>query len=626
MSRIPSSLASLLALPSALLAVPPAAPSDLILTAPSVGRIVATWIDNASDEVSYQLQFREPPSATWLTVSTVYPPNTQTATLNAPLSFYGKTFEFRILAFNGIPESSASAIGSVTALEDVTSPEIAIIHAGRPFSYQITATNGGGSGYSSFEASPLPGGLALDGSTGLISGIPTQGGHFLVNLAARYQNGNTIPAEGVLTLRIPPVPVAPGLIEGLAPLTLSAGATPTAVALDSRFEDSDTREAVRFDTNHGTVTVSLFDRAVPTAVGNFLSYVDAGAYNDNLFHRSVNATTFDIIQSGSFAVNGAALNTRPTQPPINNAPGIANDRGTLAYARSSNPNSATSGWYFNVQDSPGLDDLNGTGGGYTVFGRATAASLPVLDRLFAFPTVATSFLVDGVSSSGPFSTVPTSDGNQPNGSNLIIVQRIVRIPALTYTLNSNSDPAVATATLMGGELTLTPLASGAADIDVTATDIDGNTTSGTIPIVVLENFTHWSSLHANGEAPGSDNEPDGATTLLEYALDGSPTISDAPSFLPTGGTADSGGNDHLTISFTHKNLANDLDYVVEKSDDLTGWSTIWETSDGFAHPNIVETVEAAGKTVVTVRDPAPIAPGSQVNLRLRIDLTIPQPN
>ena len=69
-------------------------------------------------------------------------------------------------------------------------------------------------------------------------------------------------------------------------------------------------------------------------------------------YRSVTNDGMSIIQSGSFTLSETRLTSNLTKDPIINAPGIPNTKGTIAYARTSNPDSATSGWYINVSDSP----------------------------------------------------------------------------------------------------------------------------------------------------------------------------------------------------------------------------------------------------------------------------------
>jgi peptidyl-prolyl cis-trans isomerase A (cyclophilin A) len=612
--RFLPALALIVVTPTSALAAPPAAPTNLVASSEISGELNLTWEDNAEDEAYSVIQFRVPPATTWNSVQGNYPPDTENAFLTGGNP--GTTFEFRIRAYNVSNEFSESNIATIVALDAVNSPRYAEILVSVPFSYQVVATAARGSAIASYSATGLPNGLTIDETSGQISGTPTEDGYFPTVILVHYADILLPPAKGNLALRIPPVPGPPVVTADAPQVTLAAGALASVIDLDTRFHDPDTKMAVRMDTNQGSILVSLYDRAAPIPVENFLHYVDAAGYTNNLFHRSVNAATFDIIQSGSFSVNGADLSSVPTVSPIVNSPGIPNDRGTLALARTSSPNSATSGWYFNANDSPGLD----VGDGYSVFGRATTVSLPVIDAIFNLPTVATSFLVDGILSSAAFATVPTTNGSAPDGTNLVVVQQIARISSLAYVVASNSRQEVADAEIIDGDLRLTPISPGSTDIGITVTDIDGNSITGSVSVTVLENFASWSTIHAGGAGPTVDGEPDGATNALEYALGGDPSRMDASEILPVGGTMEANGNTHLTLAFSHLKNAGDLTYVAEKSSDLKDWTTIWESSDGFTHPDIVSTVDLADSTFVTVRDPAAMAVGAQMHLRLRVEI------
>jgi len=147
-----------------------------------------------------------------------------------------------------------------------------------------------------------------------------------------------------------------------------------------------TAEVVRFTTNLGTFDVNLSTSgSLATTVDNFLSYVRAGAYTSSIIHRS---TTYDpaaiqIVQGGGYAIQGSQIVTIPTAAPIPLEAGVANTRGTIAMARTAVPNSATSGWYFNVEDNSGLD-FN-----YAVFGNvidtADNPGLRVVDAIGTVP-------------------------------------------------------------------------------------------------------------------------------------------------------------------------------------------------------------------------------------------------
>jgi cyclophilin family peptidyl-prolyl cis-trans isomerase len=143
----------------------------------------------------------------------------------------------------------------------------------------------------------------------------------------------------------------------------------------------------RFDMKDlGIIDVELFELKKPVTVSNFVAYVKAGAWHDNVMHRWVEDF---VIQGGSYKVpfsptnSPLSVNPQPIQtfPAITNEYSvgrpISNTYGTLAMARvGGQTNSATSSWFFNVKDNAFLDDVDG---GFTVFGR-TLRGTNILNR------------------------------------------------------------------------------------------------------------------------------------------------------------------------------------------------------------------------------------------------------
>jgi len=120
-------------------------------------------------------------------------------------------------------------------------------------------------------------------------------------------------------------------------------------------------------------------------VQNFLNYVNSSFYNNTIFHRVIKDF---VIQGGGFSPgNPDPVAKTPTQPAIalesNN--GLSNLRGTLAMARTSAPDSATSQFYINVVDNLSLDYQSEQEPGYAVFGRVIAG-LDVVDAISVVPT------------------------------------------------------------------------------------------------------------------------------------------------------------------------------------------------------------------------------------------------
>ena len=130
----------------------------------------------------------------------------------------------------------------------------------------------------------------------------------------------------------------------------------------------------------GTIVIALNKEKAPISVDNFLQYVRAGHYDGTVFHRVMPGF---MVQGGGFTPE---LEERPTRPPIKNEArnGLRNSRGTVAMARTNDPNSATSQFFINVRDNHRLDFGIG-GAGYAVFGEVVEG-LEIADRISITPT------------------------------------------------------------------------------------------------------------------------------------------------------------------------------------------------------------------------------------------------
>ena len=144
---------------------------------------------------------------------------------------------------------------------------------------------------------------------------------------------------------------------------------------------------VDLKTNLGTIRLELNPAAAPKTVENFLQYVKDGHYNGTIFHRVIDGF---MIQGGGFDKNFKEKNTRP--PVVNEAApavkaGLMNKLGTIAMARTSDPNSATAQFFINVNDNDFLNWGNprGDGNGYAVFGKVVSG-LEVVNKIAKLPT------------------------------------------------------------------------------------------------------------------------------------------------------------------------------------------------------------------------------------------------
>jgi peptidyl-prolyl cis-trans isomerase B (cyclophilin B) len=135
---------------------------------------------------------------------------------------------------------------------------------------------------------------------------------------------------------------------------------------------------VKLHTSLGTITLELFPEQAPESAKNFLAYVDAGHYDNTVFHRVIDGF---MIQGGGFE---PGMKQKPTREPIQNEAnnGLKNDLGTVAMARTSAPHSATAQFFINVADNDFLNfrSADGNGWGYCVFARV-AEGMDVVDKI-----------------------------------------------------------------------------------------------------------------------------------------------------------------------------------------------------------------------------------------------------
>ena len=165
-------------------------------------------------------------------------------------------------------------------------------------------------------------------------------------------------------------PAAPPASKAPAPKAQTSKAAPAA------------NPRVLLDTTKGKIVLELYPAKAPKTVKNFLDYVKAGQYNGVIFHRVIPGF---MIQGGGFT---ADMNQKATHAPVKNEAGngLSNARGTIAMARTSDPDSATAQWFINLKDNTFLDRAEAQDGwGYTVFGKVVSG----MDAVDAIAKVAT---------------------------------------------------------------------------------------------------------------------------------------------------------------------------------------------------------------------------------------------
>jgi len=304
----------------------------------------------------------------------------------------------------------------------------------------------------------------------------------------------------LLPLRLLAQNVAPIVTAPIADATLLQNGGAQVIPLTDHFNDPDT-SGVRLTTVLGDIDIALYDQRKPITVANFKNYIDSGRYfttdpttlqpASTFVHRSVPGF---VIQGGGFfsTVNPAdPVHVQPTAvltfPAIQNEPGISNTRGTIAMARLTDPNSATSQWFINLADNGGppnnLDTLNG---GFTVFGRVLGDGMTVVDAIAALPIF---------NFGAPFDFLPLRNytSGLPTPANLVTIPAIDYVSSLIFTVASD-HPLIATAEVSGTNLLVTGKQPGSAGITVTATDVDGAQISTSYNVTVVTNPVHLANI------------------------------------------------------------------------------------------------------------------------------------
>lgn len=234
-------------------------------------------------------------------------------------------------------------------------------------------------------------------------------------------------------------------------------------------------QTVRFAINEGgtpagNIDVTLRPDVAPMTVANFLSYLNAGAYNNTIIHRSVPQF---VIQAGGYQLINGAVVTTPTNAPITNEYNLSNTEGTIAMAQSScstctvtAADSATSQWFFN-SGTPGnngtaaANALSLNGQQFVVFGSITAqtgspnglALMTAINNLPVFTEV-----LPGLSADGDFADIPLVNGYVDGATivpdNFVLVSSVVVLPVPSQlgVLNAASSAAALTTGIAPGEL------------------------------------------------------------------------------------------------------------------------------------------------------------------------------
>lgn len=293
------------------------------------------------------------------------------------------------------------------------------------------------------------------------------------------------------------MPTTPIVKSAIADFSVAANSASSTLNLLDNFDDPFTTGLVAtfqlYDTtigNGGATNVVLFDQegeGAPESVQNFRNYVNSNAYVNSFIHRIATlfpATTTSIVQGGGFTVNNfdgtvfTDVASVPTNAPLDNdySANRPNRRGTLAYAKlGGDPDSATSGWFFNtVDNTTTLGPTNN--GGFSVFGEVvSSADLEAVDAIGALPTGN----FGGAFGELPINrAAPLPEAFSFNGLEDLVRYQSITVAQqqeLTFEVVSSNNPSLVSTSINDTNLGINyvPGRSGNADITVRATTLQG---------------------------------------------------------------------------------------------------------------------------------------------------------
>ncbi len=478
-----------------------------------------TWQDHAAIEMGYAVYQRRHGTTGDYILAKRFPANATSGSLSNDL-LHGGDVDIVVRAV-GVDstddirgQSDDSNVVTITTKDGFTSVSSVAMGFNLPAAFAVTTTQL--FVRTGLTIGNLPTGLNFNAATGDISGSPTQSGVFVCPLEATFADGWT--ARSSLSLRIaPPAAVAPTSSPRARTLNLTS---PVTLSLDEVFEVSYLEQAVRVSTTLGTIDMVLYPSLTPETVTNFMKYVNNGDYAGSVFHR---VSPGFVLQGGGYKLKTSpdVFDEVKRRPSPRNEPGIKNLQWTIAMAKGDDPNSATHDFFINLSDNTTLDTQNQ---GFTVFGRLADRLdvRTVVNNITAKPGLKA---IDGdhpfqiklnaatVAGTVQGELIPTANNPQPVSpvggedrwpvdvattpspvntltadlaTKLITITSIAPTALMSFAIATPPDSAVATASLDAttGIVTFTGVANGNTSVIVRATDIDGRSTSETIPIIV----------------------------------------------------------------------------------------------------------------------------------------------
>ncbi|TDU81632.1 cyclophilin family peptidyl-prolyl cis-trans isomerase [Prosthecobacter fusiformis] len=487
-------------------------PGQLVATTSGKSAAVdLTWGDNTIGETIYRIYVRPSggTSDTWYDSMDMQPGTTKatvtgynTSSTTSVLLTPNVEYEFRVDAlhsnFVGDVAAAESNVARAYARHGFTSRTHQPAKVNDPFTYQMAVSDS--PNRTSWSVDDLPPGLEMN-ADGLISGTPTESGVFHCPMEVVYPDNV---AEVTLTLRILKDDATPVLASPITDVILGT-ATQHTIDLNGRFTDADSEKAVRLDTSLGIIDLLLYDSLTPKAVENFMGYVETGAYNGVIFHRSIPGF---ILQGGGYVPTDSPnyFTSLLKRPPSENEPGISNVRGTVAHAKvGDNPDSATHDFFFNLvanNDARGVtnyvENLDNQNSGFTVFGRVAGSGMDLVDDMVALPIgdyspsssdTTTGVILDGYQTEMVDVPMNVTGGTAPAKMDInstVQIRSAKEVALFKYEVVENSAPTIVRTSILNGVLRLEGLLAGTSTVTVRARDLDNNPVEDSFTVTVIK--------------------------------------------------------------------------------------------------------------------------------------------
>lgn len=515
---------------------------------PGMTRIHLTWKDNSLVEGGYEVETGKVLPNTNITFASAgySAPNATQLTVDVPHGAESAVRVRAVYSYGGtIFGSTPTGAKTVAVPNGITTTQVwhpAI--KGTPIqTFTLTHGTGGESpALSSWYMASGPSWASFDTNTGELTGTPTKSGIQKAVFFASFVGGSTDTHE--VTFRVQE-PEAQASMENNPTSRIVPLSETISIPLNEIFKDLDSPSAVRVNTaEQGFFDIILQDHLTPQTVANFMSYVNAGDYNGVAVHRAVPGF---VIQMGGYKPTAAAspdynFTEVAKRPSPLNEPGIRNVRRTVAMAKQEgNPNSATHDFFVSVADN--TENLDLQNGGFTVFGRVPASQMSVPDSIISLantyniatyhnalralqprdrhriklpsgtstvdvdfdfwphtgqnvtPVVAQVFntVMNDATQNEP--SVPVNVPTNTRGVNknqLVTMTSVAPVPVLSFGSLTNSNPTDVAVALNNNDTVLNITGQtdfGTSNIAVTATDLDGNTTTYNFDVTVDSGYT-----------------------------------------------------------------------------------------------------------------------------------------